>query len=125
MGWFVSRRGAPRASRTTQRAQLSRMDRHTIFREMAKGELRRGETSKRRYRQLVRYADRLGIDPPEAVDLIADAHRALGLPVAALHAWHRDNSRWDAALSAPTWLAVSLTVMVIVVIINLLLRRGP
>ena len=125
MRGFVSRRRAPRASRATQPPQLSRMDRHTIFREMAKGELRQGEISKRRYRQLVRYADRLAIDAPEAVDLIAEAHLALGLPVAPLHAWHRDNSRWDAALSAPTWLAISLTVMVIVVIINLLLRRGP
>ena len=122
MAWFASFRRAPRASSTMRRSQLSRIERHTIFREMAKSELRHGEVSKSRHRQLLRYARRLGIDPAEAIELIDDARRAVGLPVAPVHGSRGGNSRSDATLGVPAWLAISITV-VITVIINLLLLQ--
>ena len=80
-------------------------ERRTIFREMAKGELRRGPLTPRRHRALVAYAARLGIHPAESIELIAEASSDLGLfrPAAATPAPAGANSA-----SGRVWVMVSI-----------------
>ncbi|MCK4658512.1 MAG: hypothetical protein KAV82_03230 [Phycisphaerae bacterium] len=80
MGWFEAPRCAVGEGCRSHPCRLSRIERHTIFREMAKGELCSGRIGKRRRRRLIVYAGRLGIDRIEASELIGEARRALGLP---------------------------------------------
>ena len=122
MGWLSSPRRAPRAQPASRRCVMSRIERHTVFREMAKRQLSRGETSKRRHWQLLDYADRLGIGSAEAVELIDEARRAVGLPSAPA-AWEREAAPWrEHVRTDPLWLTIAIIVLA-VVIINLLLIR--
>ncbi len=124
MSWFESRRQVGQSLAARQGLRLSRIKRHTVFREMVKGELRVGTPSRRRYRQLIKYAARMGIEAAEAAELIDEARRALGLPPAPRD-WASVSHRLHAgARFAPSWFALLLVVMAIAVII-LLLGRVP
>lgn len=87
-------------------------ERRTIFREMAKGELRRGPMSPARQRGLVAYAARLGIHPTEAVQLLQEAARESGMPVAVPAAAMPEPTVADGSLSPRLWLTVSLLAVV-------------
>ena len=123
MADYSSPRSSPRTVSASRGFQLSRIQRHTVFREMVKGELRCGKISDRRRGKLIDYAGTLGIDPAEAAELLDEARRALGLPVPP-HAREREIERsGEATRQTPTWLTVSIVVMALA-IINVVLFRA-
>jgi len=124
MGWFASPRHPRWGASASQRFRLSHIERHTILREMAKGELGRREMSGRRQREFIKYAQRLGIDAAEAAEVIDEARRAMGMPVAPPPREQTAVCDGEAVRPVATWLAVSIVVMAIV-IVNLLLLRVP
>ena len=84
-------------------------ERRTIFREMAKSELRRGPLSAKQYRGLVAYAARIGIHPSESVDLVREAARDLGARVPTCTP--RTSSPFSRPVSAGMWLALSIALI--------------
>lgn len=121
MARFSTHRFAARVSSMSRRFRMSRTERYAVFREMAKGELRHGEISSRRQENLLDYAGRLGIRSADAVELVNEARRTLGLSVESLPSeqpWYR---RVGSARAVPLWLAISIVSMV-VAILTLLLR---
>lgn len=113
---FASLRHTPRGSSVPSRFRASRVERHTVFREMVKGELRRRKLSARRLRQLIAYAQSMGIGAAEAARLIDEAGTALGMPTARI-------AQEQSAQAAITWVRVAIVVMAIA-IINLLLLQA-
>lgn len=102
------------------RGRLSRIDRHTIFREMVKGELRRGNLSKGRHLQLIRYAGSLNLNEAEARELIDEARHAFGL-AAAPDAWTPSTTHSPAGVAiGRAWLATA-AIVVALAVINLLI----
>lgn len=84
-------------------------ERRTIFREMAKSELRRGPLSTRQYRGLVAYAAKIGIHPNESVELLREAARDLGARVPAANP--RTGSMFARPVSPGMWLALCIALV--------------
>ena len=95
---------------TPYNLRMPARERRTIFREMAKGELRRGPLTPKRQRGLVAYAARLGIHPNESAELIQEAARDLGLIVPAAAA--RRESIFASPVSMRMWVALSILLVV-------------